>query len=69
MGVLLGHIPMKCSSQGDRISDVIVEHEQAKIVARVQPNASQNQALGFKDGVLYVRIAAPPTISLSIEES
>jgi len=39
----------------------MVEYEQAKIVARVQPNASQNQALGFKDGVLYVRIAAPPT--------
>jgi len=29
-------------------------------VVRVQPNAGQNQVLGFKDGVLYVRIAAPP---------
>ncbi len=38
----------------------MVEKEQTKIVARVQPNASQNKVLGFKDGVLQVRIAAPP---------
>lgn len=34
---------------------------QTRIVVRVQPNASQNQVLGFRDGMLYVRIAAPPT--------
>ena len=28
-------------------------------MVRVQPNAGQNQVLGFKDGVLHVRIAAP----------
>ncbi len=33
---------------------------QTRIVVRVQPNAGQNQLLGFKEGVLYVRIAAPP---------
>jgi len=38
----------------------MVEKEQARIVVRVQPNASQNGLLGFKDGVLHVRIAAPP---------
>ena len=29
-------------------------------MVRVQPNASQNGLLGFKDGVLHVRVAAPP---------
>lgn len=32
----------------------------AKIVTQVQPNARQNEVAGFKDGVLHVRIAAPP---------
>ena len=27
---------------------------------RVKPNAKQNQLLGFKEGVLHIRIAAPP---------
>ena len=30
------------------------------IWVRVQPNASHNEVLGFKDGVWQVRIAAPP---------
>lgn len=34
--------------------------EQAKIVVRVQPRASQNKVVGFKEGVLHIRIAAPP---------
>ncbi len=38
----------------------MTEEVQTRIAVRVQPNASQNQVLGFKDGVLYVRIAAPP---------
>ena len=38
----------------------MTEREQASIVVQVQPNASQNELLGFKDGVLRVRIAAPP---------
>jgi uncharacterized protein (TIGR00251 family) len=31
-----------------------------KISVRVQPNATRNQVLGFVDGVLQVRVAAPP---------
>ncbi len=38
----------------------MADEVQTRIAVRVQPNASQNQVLGFKDGVLYVRIAAPP---------
>ena len=38
----------------------MVEREQAKITARVQPNASQNKVVGLKDEVWQVRIAAPP---------
>jgi uncharacterized protein (TIGR00251 family) len=44
----------------DKISDVMKDKHQTKIVARVQPNARQNEVLGFKDGVLHLRIAAPP---------
>ena len=38
----------------------MVEREKARIVVRVRPNAGQNQVLGLKDGVLHVKIAAPP---------
>ncbi|MFC2056995.1 DUF167 domain-containing protein [Chloroflexota bacterium] len=38
----------------------MVGKAQTRIAVRVQPNAGQNQVLGFKDGVLHVRIAAPP---------
>lgn len=38
----------------------MVEKEQSKITAHIQPNASQNEVVGFKGGVLQVRIAAPP---------
>ncbi len=48
------------SSLHDRIGDIMVEKEQSKIAAHIQPNASQNEVVGFKDGVLQVRIAAPP---------
>ncbi len=34
---------------------------EAKLAVQVQPNARRNQLLGQKDGVLQVRIAAPPT--------
>lgn len=29
-------------------------------MVRVQPNAARNEVLGFKDGCLRVKIAAPP---------
>lgn len=38
----------------------MVENEPARIVVRVQPNASQNEVIRFKDGVLFIRIAALP---------
>ena len=38
----------------------MVETEQARFMLRVKPNAKQNQLLGFKEGVLHIRIAAPP---------
>ncbi|MFC1915989.1 DUF167 domain-containing protein [Chloroflexota bacterium] len=44
----------------DRISDVMAEKHQTKIVVQVQPNARHNEVLGFKDGVLHLRITAPP---------
>jgi len=37
-----------------------VKEEQATIVVQVQPNASQNKVTRFEDGVLHLRIAAPP---------
>jgi len=48
------------TSLHDRIGDIMAEKEQSKIAAHIQPNASQNEVVGFKDGVLRVRIAAPP---------
>ncbi|MFC1925300.1 DUF167 domain-containing protein [Chloroflexota bacterium] len=38
----------------------MVEKEQVKITVQVQPNSSRNELLGFRDGVLHVKIAAPP---------
>lgn len=40
--------------------DVMVDDKKARIMVHVQPNASRNEALGFRDGVLHIRIAAPP---------
>ena len=33
--------------------------EKARISVQVQPNAKRNELLGFRDGVLYLKIAAP----------
>ncbi len=38
----------------------MVENKPARIVVRVQPNAGQNEVIRFKDGVLFIRIAALP---------
>lgn len=32
----------------------------ARLVVKVTPNAGRNEITGFKDGVLQVKIAAPP---------
>ena len=37
-----------------------MKEEQATIVVQVQPNASQSKVSRFEDGVLHLRIAAPP---------
>ncbi len=36
------------------------QQEQIKITVHVQPNSKQNRVIGFRDGVLHVKIAAPP---------
>jgi uncharacterized protein (TIGR00251 family) len=33
---------------------------QVSITVQVQPNARRNEVLGFEDGILHVKIAAPP---------
>ena len=38
----------------------MAEKEQARIVVWVQPDSSRNDILGFKEGVLRLKIAAPP---------
>ena len=48
------------SWQHDRMTSVMMQKESVRIVVRVQPNASQNSVVSFQDGVLRVRIAAPP---------
>ncbi len=37
-----------------------MSHNQTKITVHVQPNAGRNEVLGFEDGVLRVKVAAPP---------
>ena len=38
----------------------MVQKEQIRITVHVQPNATQNKVAGFRDGVLQVKITAPP---------
>ncbi|MFO7712110.1 MAG: DUF167 domain-containing protein [Dehalococcoidia bacterium] len=38
----------------------MADKTQARIVAHVQPNARQSRVVGLADGVLQVRVAAPP---------
>ncbi len=38
----------------------MTKEEPAILVVQVQPNASQNRITRFKDGVLHVKVAAPP---------
>jgi len=37
-----------------------MNEEGAKLVVQVQPDASRNQVVGFKEGILSVKIAATP---------
>ena len=38
----------------------MADEKQVKIAVRIQPNARQNEILGFKDDMLHLKIAAPP---------
>jgi len=45
-----------------------VSESEAKIVVRVSPNAARNEVVGFKGGVLRVRVSAPPLKGKANEE-
>lgn len=49
---------MNRESEATQIESVMAE--KARIVVRVQPNASQNEVLRVKGGVLHIRSAARP---------
>ena len=38
----------------------MVKQDSASVTVHVQPNARQNSIFRFADGVLYLKIAAPP---------
>jgi len=38
----------------------VTREQSARITVRVQPNAKRTEMVRFEDGVLYLRIAAPP---------
>lgn len=42
------------------MGDTVAERQGSRIVAHVQPNAAHTEVVDFKDGVLRVRISAPP---------
>ena len=37
-----------------------MSQEQARIIVQVQPNARQNEVVAFENGVLHIKVAAPP---------
>jgi len=38
-----------------------VKKSEARLAVMVQPNARRNEIKGFREGILYLKIAAPPT--------
>lgn len=34
--------------------------QSARITVRVQPNAKRNEVVRFEDGILYIKVTAPP---------
>ena len=46
----------------------MVAKEGTRITVHVHPNANQNEVGSFRDGVLQVRIAAPPTMGKANRE-
>jgi uncharacterized protein (TIGR00251 family) len=47
---------------------VSISKREAKISLRVYPHAARNEVGGFKDGVLQVRVSAPPVKGKANEE-
>jgi uncharacterized protein (TIGR00251 family) len=45
-----------------------LKQKSATITVRVQPNAGQNKVVQFEDGVLHLKIAAPPVKGKANEE-
>ena len=37
-----------------------MSREQTRVTVQVQPNAKQNEVLAFEDGILHIKVAAPP---------
>lgn len=53
--------PSTGSARRDQImGSTAAERQPAKITVHVQPNAGRSAVIGFRDGVLRVRVAAPP---------
>jgi uncharacterized protein (TIGR00251 family) len=40
---------------------VLISGNKVKISVRVYPSTNRNEVVGFKDGVLQVKVSAPPT--------
>ena len=38
-----------------------MKKSEARLAVMVQPNARRNEIKGFREGILYLKIAAPPT--------
>ena len=47
----------------------MVREKPATIVIQVQPNARQNKAVRFEDGILHLKIVAPPINGKANQES
>lgn len=47
---------------------VSISKREAKISLRVYPNAARNEVVGFADGVLQVKVSAPPVKGKANEE-
>lgn len=37
-----------------------MSQDQTRVTVQVQPNAKQNEVLAFEDGILHIKVAAPP---------
>jgi len=42
------------------IDTLNADRHSARLAIKVTPNAGRNEIVGFKDGVLHIKVAAPP---------